>query len=173
VTHWFRFKGRASPPILPITSGIAGWPTQGDRSPGWIFEVGGYGGIPTAATDPWLSRLSGAASQGPTHGQSHGSFWPQARLVAGFPCMSDTIETENVGQSRLVRAFQPQGLLLVKSRESKPPAFNPRGYALVDASTNTRLAGDRQALSVLGASANHGSCHSLNDVEGYLHRRLS
>jgi len=87
--------------------------------------------------------------------------------------MSDTSEPENVGQSRLVRAFQPQGRLLVESRESKPPALNPRGYALVDASTSTCLAGDHQTLRVLGPSANHGSRHSLNNVEGYLDRRLS
>jgi hypothetical protein len=87
--------------------------------------------------------------------------------------MSDTSETENVRPSRPVRAVQPQGLLLLESRGSNPPGSNERSNALVDASTNTLLAGDHQALRVLGPSAKPGSCHNLNNVEGYLNWRLS
>jgi hypothetical protein len=86
--------------------------------------------------------------------------------------MSDMSETENVRQSRLPPAVQPQGLLLLESRGSNPPGFNQRSNALVGASTNPLLAGDHQRLRVLGPSAKPGSRHNLNNAEGYLIGRL-
>jgi hypothetical protein len=77
--------------------------------------------------------------------------------------MSDMSETENVREERLRRAAQRQGLLLVKSRGSGAKTFDLGTYVLVDAATNTLVAGDDET----------GYGHDLNNVESYLNRGLS
>jgi hypothetical protein len=86
--------------------------------------------------------------------------WLLRTLVARFACMSDMSETENVGENRLRRSTQRQGLLLVRSRQNDPRAFDLG--RCVDIVTNTHVAGDQES----------GYGHHLNTVQCYLNRGL-
>jgi hypothetical protein len=86
-----------------------------------------------------------------------------AVLAAGISsgmvtCMSDA---QKVRENRLRRAVQRQGLMLAKSRRRDPGASDFGAYVLVDAPTNTLVAGD------------HDLGNALNNAEGYLDRELS
>ena len=67
-------------------------------------------------------------------------------------------ETEKVRENRLRRMAARQGLVLKKSRRRDPRALGYGGYMLVDAFTNSVVAGELDSPRAL----------TLDDVEAYL-----
>lgn len=110
----------------------------------------------------WLPAVRGASpgtGRGLASGIARGIVSGMASNTKGVAVLMATDQDEKVRENRLRRMAERQGLKLVKSRRRDPRAIDYGGWMIVDADTNTAVA---------GTAGTGRPNYSLDDVEAYL-----